>query len=120
MERMIGETERRRALQQAYNEEHGITPTSIVKSIDQVKQGTTIADHKREPTESRGWFYSGPEQLPKAADPVVRYLTLDQKRELVKQLRGEMLEAAQALDFEKAAELRDLIMQLETELEEQG
>ncbi len=115
MARMIDETERRRTIQQAYNEEHGITPQTVIKSIDQIKQGTAIADHRKE-DEDQPTYYAGPEQLPMVADPVVRFLTDDQKRELIAQLRKEMLEASENLAFEKAAELRDSIAQIETEL----
>jgi excinuclease ABC subunit B len=52
-----------------------------------------------------------------AADPLVKYLTADQKRDLITQMQREMMEAAEALQFERAAELRDSIGQLEKQLE---
>jgi excinuclease ABC subunit B len=117
MARMMDETERRRAIQAEYNREHGITPTTVSKSIEQIRAGTVVADHKVEKEDARQpLYYSGPQQLPKVADPVVRYLTDDQKRDLVAQLAREMEEAAMNLEFEKAAELRDSIAQIEADL----
>ena len=117
MRRMMDETERRREIQRAYNEEHGITPETVRKSTDQIRTGTAIADHKPAHDERRGvQYYAGPEQLPRVADPVVKYLTDDQKRDLVAQLTREMDAAAENLEFEKAAELRDSIAQIEAEL----
>ncbi len=117
MQRMMDETERRRELQRAYNEEHGIVPQTVSKSTDQIRRGTAIADHKAAHDEKREvHYYAGPDQLPRVADPVVKYLTDDQKRDLVAQLTREMEAAAEALEFEKAAELRDSIAQIEAEL----
>ena len=120
MARMMDETERRREIQAEYNAEHGITPTTVTKSIDEVRRGTAIADHKAEQDERKAkdavTYYSGPEQLPKVADPVVKYLTDDQKRDMVAQLTREMDAAAEALEFEKAAEIRDSIAQIEADL----
>ena len=120
MARMMEETERRRVIQRAYNEEHGITPTTVTKSIDEVRRGTAIADHKADQDERKAkqavTYYAGPDQLPKVADPVVKYLTDDQKRDLVAQLTREMDAAAENLEFEKAAELRDSIAQIEDQL----
>ena len=120
MQRMMDETARRREIQHAYNVEHGITPTTVQKSHDQIRQGTAIADHKAEQDDRKAkqgdLFYGGPEQLTRVADPVVKYLTDDQKRDLVAQLTREMDAAAENLEFEKAAELRDSIAQIEAEM----
>jgi len=120
MARMMEETERRRKVQMTYNEEHGITPRTVVKSLDDIRKGTIIADHK--PEQSTNVYslhhYGGPEQLRMVADPVTQYLTPTQKRDLMVQLTKEMHQAAEDLAFERAAELRDSIVQLEKELEE--
>jgi excinuclease ABC subunit B len=109
------ETERRRAIQLAYNEEHGIVPRTVTKSREEIMSGTVIAEEKGDETGRKAW-YAGPDESVAVADPVVRYLTDDQKRDLVAQMRSEMIGAAEKLDFERAAELRDSIAQLETAL----
>ena len=111
MRRMIEETDRRRAIQSAYNEEHGIEPKNVYKSIDQVMQGTVVADHKGMSDEQID-YYAKPAQPTMVADPVIKYLSDDQKRDLIEQLRTEMKEASENLEFEKAAELRDSIAEL--------
>jgi len=117
MKRMMDETERRRALQLAHNEKHGITPRTVFKSREQILRGTVIAEEKQDHTEGpSSHYYSGPEQLPMVADPVTRFLTDDQKRDLIAQLQREMTEAAERLEFERAVELRDSIAQLKAEI----
>ncbi len=113
MERMIQETNRRREIQISYNEEHGIVPETVLKSHDQILQGTIIAEEKYEPETGLSSRRDGPELSKAVADPVARYLTDEQRTDLIKNLREEMLEASENLDFERAAELRDSIRQLE-------
>jgi len=100
MKAAIGETERRRTLQAAYNTEHGITPTTIVKSIDDVL--TSIYERD----------YLGAPEPVKAGMPVFRsQAELDAH---VAGLEKDMRAAAANLDFEKAAALRDQIRALKT------
>jgi excinuclease ABC subunit B len=115
MERMIDETERRRAIQLEYNREHGITPTTVKKDRDEIMRGTIVAEEKGGEAQGRHRYLDdrGPTVV---ADPVVKYLTPEQKQDLVAQLTKEMLEASDALDFERAAELRDSIAQIEAEM----
>ncbi len=92
------ETERRRAIQKAYNKEHGITPESIVKEIRDIHQSIYDADYSTVP-------------VAKEADE--GYVPLEQASAEVERLRGEMLAAAEELDFERAAEIRDRISAIE-------
>ena len=100
MQRAIDETERRRAIQQAYNRAHGITPKTIVKPIKPLIEMTLVAESK-------------PKYGEKGRK---KKLTKKQKDILVKSLLAEMKEASRALEFERAAELRDMILELEGEL----
>ena len=77
-------------------------------------RGTVIAEeNKPEGDAASRHQYALPGQRALVADPVIKYLTDDQKRDLLKQMRAEMLEAAENLDFERAAEIRDSIVQME-------
>ncbi|WP_022836502.1 excinuclease ABC subunit UvrB [Salisaeta longa] len=118
MQQMINETERRREIQLAYNEEHDITPAPIKKSSDQIRRGTAIADEKaRDERGPQGFRYEPDERMTAAvADPVIKYLDDDQKRDLIDQMTEEMRTAADNLEFERAAELRDSIDELKAQL----
>jgi excinuclease ABC subunit B len=104
MTNAISETNRRRAIQMAYNEEHGITPKTIWRSHEEIMEQTSIADRMTRPTKSYGL---SPEERLQVADPLLQYMS---KKELGKQLenvRKEMEKAARELDFPLAAKLRD-------------
>jgi excinuclease ABC subunit B len=107
MQRMMDETQRRREKQISYNKENNITPTTIYKSYDEVMASTAVADVKssRDARKDR-------EYLPQVADSIVKYLTADQKADLIEELKKEMLKASQDLEFERAAQLRDEIQRL--------
>ncbi|GBD06808.1 UvrABC system protein B [bacterium HR21] len=109
MQKVIAETNRRRALQMEYNRRHGINPQTVYKSLEEILQTTAVADiHPRRPrTEHR---LSGRPAV--VADPLVQYLTPQQRRHLAEELLAEMRRAAQELDYERAAELRDALLQL--------
>src|SRR5690348_3149250 len=97
MQRALDEMTRRRQVQLAYNKEHGITPRSIVKSVDQVRFATRFADAK----------------TTKPADARVRRPADAKEREaLIGLLESQMQAAAEDLDFELAAVLRDQILEL--------
>ena len=92
----IDETKRRRAIQEAYNTEHGIVPKTIVKRVDEVIRG-------KETKEMAAKYMSRKKKFSKK-----------DKEALVEDLRKQMKEAAAVLDFERAAELRDMIAEIQT------
>lgn len=100
MKKAIDETQRRRALQMAYNEEHGITPHTIIKKIPDVIRATQVAEEEES-------------YVTKATKG--KKLTKAEREQLLASLEVEMKEAAKALDFERAAELRDTIFELKVE-----
>ena len=120
MQKMIDETERRREIQLAYNEEHDVTPAPIKKSPDQIRRGTAIADEQEREDRGPSTRYDRPDDGVTAAvaDPVVKYLDDDQKRDLIAQMKDEMREAAENLEFERAADLRDSIATLEAQVDD--
>ncbi len=103
MKRCIDETTRRRAIQVQYNVDHGITPRSVLKSVDEVRFITRVADARTEKEER--------ERLRKVAETVTTYNPA-QLDEMIKQLEEEMKVAAAELDFETAARLRDEVFDL--------
>ncbi|SOE23575.1 Excinuclease ABC subunit B [Spirosomataceae bacterium TFI 002] len=105
----IDETNRRRAIQMAYNEEHGITPTTILKSTDAIMEQTAVADSKPNPKA----YYVEPTEYNIAADPVTAYLSLDQLKKLMKETQDKMEKAAKELNFMDAARFRDEFLQLQ-------
>ncbi|PHD64524.1 excinuclease ABC subunit B [Bacillus toyonensis] len=94
----IEETQRRRTIQEAYNEEHGITPKTIQKGVRDVIRATTAAEE--------------PETY--EATPAKK-MTKKERENTIAKIEAEMKEAAKALDFERAAELRDLLLELKAE-----
>ncbi|MBK7631535.1 MAG: excinuclease ABC subunit UvrB [Ignavibacteriales bacterium] len=105
MRKTIAETNRRRILQQEYNEKNGIVPATIYKSMEEILSSTSIADiRKKDEKESYGFS--------KVAEPILKYMDKEQKEDLVEQLTIEMHNAAKDLEFEKAANLRDEIHKL--------
>jgi excinuclease ABC subunit B len=97
MQKTIDETTRRRAIQEAYNKEHGITPTGISKSIEKGLRPDLPEEAKRAKLDLK--------KIPK-----------DEYKHLIKDLSAQMDLAAANLQFEQAAELRDLIAQIKTEM----
>lgn len=110
MQAVIDETNRRRELQQAYNTEHGINPTTIYKSLDEILESTSVADIQSQRAGKKQAQESA--RMKKASEPLARYLTPAQRQELMDSMYEEMKNAARDLDFERAAELRDEIQQL--------
>ena len=107
---VLDETARRRAIQHRYNEDHGITPQSIIKSIDQVLDTTSVADAEERYRRKRFGLVAKPERL---LSGLIETLTPQETYAMVAELRIEMQEAAVQMEYEKAAYLRDEISKLE-------
>jgi excinuclease ABC subunit B len=105
MNYLITETKRRRKVQETFNKKHGITPKTIYKSVDNIMQTTAVADNYSEQRYDTKFKRKGSD-----------FDELD-KQMAVEIMRQEMLEAAENLEFEKAAHLRDEIDKMEKELE---
>src|SRR3954471_13953923 len=99
MNKAIGETDRRRAIQRAYNEEHGITPESIVRPVDMSLAAIIEADYV---------------DITSADDSLPEFRTQEELDGYIAKLEADMRESAKRFDFEKAAKLRDLIRDLRT------
>jgi len=98
MRRCIDETNRRRAVQVAHNLEHGITPETIRKSVEEIEFATRVADARVAPA--------------RVSEAAATYAEEVNREELMKILEAEMAAAAEALDFERAALLRDQLFEL--------
>ncbi len=99
MRRALDETSRRRTVQMAYNEEHGITPTSIIRSLDMSLAGILKAEYS---------------DLSDSDESVTEFATQQELDSYINKLESEMREAAKMFEFEKAARLRDNIKELRT------
>lgn len=99
MEKAISETKRRREIQQAHNKKHGLTPQTIQKDIRDLIRATHVAEDEEQ--------YETAEKLDN--------MSKKEKKAFIANLEEEMKEAAKALDFERAAQLRDTILELKAE-----
>jgi excinuclease ABC subunit B len=109
MQKTIDETNRRREIQIAYNQKHGITPTQLVKSMESIMGQTSVAGTQVQ----KGKAYAGSTEVDVAADPVVQYMSKDQIEKAIKQTRKKMEEVVRELDFIQAAQYRDELYSLE-------
>jgi excinuclease ABC subunit B len=114
MQMAIDETNRRRKIQQDYNQEHGITPRTVLKSKDSILGQTKVADSKK--TTKR--YYIEEEEKSLAADPVVAYLSKPELEKMADRTRKAMEKAAKELEFMEAARLRDEYLAIQKLLEE--
>jgi len=108
------ETDRRRDKQIAYNTEHGITPTTVGKSREEIIEQTSVMDFKGGVQKA----YVEDEMITLAADPIVQYMTKADLKKSVENTKKEMLAAAKNMDFLLAAKLRDEMFALEKMMEE--
>ncbi|WP_154856789.1 excinuclease ABC subunit UvrB [Cyclobacterium xiamenense] len=114
MQSAMDETNRRRAKQKEYNEAHGITPTTVIKSRERIMGQTKVADSKRN---AKVYVENNPEDVDVAADPVIQYLSREKLEKLIKQTQKRMEAAAKELNFMEAARLRDEWLGLQKRLE---
>ncbi|MEM8907534.1 MAG: UvrB/UvrC motif-containing protein, partial [Bacteroidota bacterium] len=113
MRETIDTTNRRRSIQIAYNEEHGITPRTVSKSREEILNARSILD-------IRGGkkAYVEPEEPSLAADPVIDYLNREQLEKMMEATQNKMKKAAKDLDFITAAQHRDELFALRKRLKE--
>lgn len=100
MDRALKETERRRGMQIAFNEKHGITPQTIRKQVHAVIEATKVAEQKADYLTGSG----------------AGKMSKKDRQSLIERLEAEMKEAAKSLQFERAAELRDALLELRAEM----
>ena len=108
MKRAIDETKRRRMVQETYNREHHVTPKTIVKPVKELIETTLVAEDAAE------YVTDGTRGHKK------HNMTKKEKQDLIMTLTREMQQASRALEFEHAAELRDMIFELEASMKEKG
>lgn len=107
MQMTIDETNRRRAMQIAYNEENGITPRTVSKTREEILNSRSILDIR-----GKQKAYIEPETPSLAADPIIGYLTKDQLEKMIQDTEAKMKKAAKELDFITAARYRDELFAL--------
>jgi excinuclease ABC subunit B len=118
MRKTIEDNEKKRAKQIAYNTEHGITPTTVLKSIDEIMKQTSVADAKVSAEEVN--YYVEPEETSIAADPIVQYMSKPQLQKTIDETQKRMMKASKDMDFMEAARLRDELFALQKKMEEIG
>lgn len=113
MQRTIDETNRKREIQTNYNVKHGITPTTVSKTKEEILKQTEVASVGGN---IKPKYYVEPEELSIAADPVVAFMTTDQLEKAIKETEKRMQKAAKDLDFLEAAKLRDEMFALKQQV----
>jgi excinuclease ABC subunit B len=111
MQRTIDETNRRRSIQMAYNEENNITPRTLAKSREEIMARSSVLDIR-----GKKQYYIEPESASIAADPIVAHMTRDQVERLMAETESKMKKAAKDLDFISAAQFRDEMLALRERL----
>jgi len=111
MQKTIDETNRRRILQMEHNIKHGITPTQIKKTAEQILKQTKVAGGDED---TGAYQYDVTKSI--AADPVIAYMSKEQLEKTIKKVKKDMEKAAKSLDFIEAARLRDEMFELKKRL----
>ncbi len=112
MQHTIDETARRRAVQIAYNLEHGITPKSVGKTREEILAQKSILDIRG----NKKAYVEKDYEIDIAADPIVNFMSKDQIQKLIHDTETKMKQAAKDLDFISAAQLRDELMALKKKI----
>lgn len=115
MDKVIKETSRRRKLQEEYNKKHNINPKTVYKTLEEIMSSTVIADSKAKQDARKGKKKTDVHKtsLSILTEPTLERNNPEERKDLINQLRKQMVEAAKDLEFERAAELRDEIKRLE-------
>ena len=114
MQRTIDATNRKRAIQIAYNEKHGITPTTVLKSREEIIKQSSVLEIKG----GKVVYEEDNDKLTIAADPVIQYMSKDQLLKAIEQAKRLMKKASKDMDFMTAAQYRDEMFALKTLLKE--
>jgi excinuclease ABC subunit B len=115
MQKTIDDNLRKREKQISYNIQHGITPKTIIKSIDDIMKQTSVADAKQG---AETQYYVEPDEFLIAADPVTENMSKPQLEKLITETEKQMMKAAREMEFMEAARLRDEVFELKKKLEE--
>lgn len=114
MQKTIDETNRKRAIQMAYNEANGLQPVSLAKTREEILNQTSVVDSVRGRTPKQ--YENSDIEAGLAADPVIQYMSKPQLEKAIKQTKSKMERAAKELDFITAAQYRDEMQALEKRL----
>jgi excinuclease ABC subunit B len=115
MRNTIEETNRRRSIQMAYNEAHGIVPRTVTKSKEEIRNQRSILEIRGG---EGGNYYVEPEEHTLAAEPIVAYANRSQLEKMIAETENRMKKAAKDLDFITAAQLRDEMLALKRQMGE--
>lgn len=112
MAKVIEETNRRRQVQEEYNKKHGIEPRTVYKTLEEIMSSTIVAESNVNYSKKKADRKEKRSTLSIITGKVEDSLDAEKRRDLIEQLRSEMINAAKDLEFERAAELRDEIEKL--------
>jgi excinuclease ABC subunit B len=115
MEEAISETNRRRSIQIAYNEKHGITPITVTKTKEEIMGQTRVVNANNA---SNNYGVSDLDMPSKVADPIVAYLSIPELEKLLNKSKSDMDNAAKDLNFSAAAKYRDEFFAIEQVIKE--